>query len=86
MTTLLFVKEFIREKLGADNLQLMFDEDNLTNEEEIIEQSLIENVYFKIVSSPKFGGGPSKSEESKDMEPVRAFNYQPLRMPMIHST
>ncbi len=64
----------------------MFDEDNLTNEEEIIEQSLIENVYFKIVSSPKFGGGSAKSEESKDIEPVRAFNYQPFRMPMIHST
>ena len=48
----------------------MFDEDNLTNEEEILEQAIIENVYFKEVSSPKFGGG-SQIEETKDKSSVR---------------
>ena len=56
MTTLLFVKEYIRGKMGADAIELRFDEDNLTNEEERLEQTMIEQVYFNLISSPKFGG------------------------------
>lgn len=56
MTTLLFVRNYIREKLGADEIQINFDEDgNLTNEEEILEQTQIEQVYVRLVRSPKFG-------------------------------
>lgn len=55
MTTLLFVKDYIRQKLGADDITFNFDEDNLTNEEEILQEQSIEQVYLKIVRSPKFG-------------------------------
>lgn len=57
MTALLYVKDYMKEKLGVDNLKLNFDkEGNLTNEEEILEQTVIDQVYVKIVStSPKFG-------------------------------
>jgi hypothetical protein len=56
MTALLFLKDYMREKLCADELQLNFDEDgNLTNEEEILEQTSIEQVFVRIIKSPKFG-------------------------------
>lgn len=43
MTALLYVKDYMKEKLGADELQLNFDkEGNLTNEEEILEQTVID--------------------------------------------
>jgi len=56
MTALLYVKDYMKEKLGADELQLNFDkEGNLTNEEEILEQTVIDQVYVKIVQSEKAG-------------------------------
>lgn len=36
MTVLLFAKDHIKTKLGAEDISLHFDEDNLTNEEEIL--------------------------------------------------
>lgn len=70
MTTLLYVKEYIRGKMGADEIELRFDEDNLTNEEEILEQTMIEQVYFNLITSPKFGGPGGQSEEQKGSEAV----------------
>ncbi len=55
MTVLLYLKDYMRGKLGADELILMFDEDNQTNEEEVLEQPLIDQVYLKVLRSPKFG-------------------------------
>jgi len=63
MTTLLYVKDYIQGKMGADGLELRFDEDNLTNEEEILEQTLIEQVYFNVITSPKFGGLGGQEEK-----------------------
>jgi hypothetical protein len=50
MTTLLYAKEFFKETLfqkKVNNLTLHFDEDNPTNEEEILTEDGIETVLVK---------------------------------------
>jgi|LauGreDrversion4_2_1035121.scaffolds.fasta_scaffold507160_1 hypothetical protein len=47
MTTLLYVKDYLKTKLKVDEITLYFDEENLTNEEEILTESMIEEVLIK---------------------------------------
>ena len=47
MTVLLYVKEYLKTKLKAEEITLYFDEENLTNEEEILQEGMIEEVLIK---------------------------------------
>lgn len=47
MTTLLFVKDYLKTRLKAEEITLYFDEENLTNEEEILSETMIEEVLIK---------------------------------------
>ena len=40
MTALLFAKDFLSQKIEIKDLDLMFDQDNPTNEEEIIQEGI----------------------------------------------
>lgn len=53
MTVLLFVKDHIRSTLRADDISLHFDEQNPTNEEEILQEAMIEQVQVRIKRGPK---------------------------------
>jgi len=46
MTAMLFVKDYLKEQTKFDDLHLMFDADNPTNEEEILQEGLMQ-VYVK---------------------------------------
>jgi hypothetical protein len=47
MTVLLYVKEYLTTKLKAEEITLYFDEENMTNEEEILQEAMIEEVLIK---------------------------------------
>jgi len=47
MTVLLYVKEYLKTKLKAEEITLYFDEENMTNEEEILQEAMIEEVLIK---------------------------------------
>ena len=47
MTVLLYVKDHLRTLLKADQISFYFDEENLTSEEEILEEAMIEEVLVK---------------------------------------
>ena len=47
MTVLLYVKDHLKTLLKADHISFYFDEENLTSEEEILEEAMIEEVLVK---------------------------------------
>ena len=73
MTVLLYLKDHIKTKLYADEVTLhvqiiyliyaQFDEENRTNEEEILQEAMIDQVYLRAVRKPK--EDPAGEEEGK---------------------
>jgi len=47
MTVLLYVKDHMKTLLKAEQVSFYFDEENLTSEEEILEEAMIEEVLVK---------------------------------------
>jgi hypothetical protein len=47
MTVLLYVKDHLKTQLKAEQISFFFDEENLTSEEEILEEAMIEEVLVK---------------------------------------
>ena len=47
MTVLLYVKDHMKTLLKAEQVSFFFDEENLTSEEEILEEAMIEEVLVK---------------------------------------
>ena len=47
MTVLLYLKDHMKTLLKAEQVSFFFDEENLTSEEEILEEAMIEEVLVK---------------------------------------